>query len=211
MQVQTSSLKSNVYSSIMNGIIRGEYRPNQILNEKELVERYGYSKSPIREALIELCKEGVLRNIPRYGYEVIRLTQNDVQNILDFRLYLESGCLKAGFSNLDAKGFQELKAINECCIRDISSKDMWSHWEYNCQFHLKLCSLANNPYAYDKLKESMDILKRAYAQFHYDKWDSYDQNLTDMKSHAVILDHLHKGELDQALYYLSLDLKDFGQ
>ena len=64
----------------MEGIFSGEYKPNQILNEKELVEKYGCSKSPIRDALITLCNEGVLRNIPRYGYEVIRLTKEMVED-----------------------------------------------------------------------------------------------------------------------------------
>ena len=38
----------------------GEYRPNDILTENQMIEKFGVSKSPVREALVELCKDGVL-------------------------------------------------------------------------------------------------------------------------------------------------------
>ena len=63
------NLKAQIYTKIFEDIIRGEYGPEDVLREKALVEKFHVSKSPVREALIELCKEGVLRSIPRYGYE----------------------------------------------------------------------------------------------------------------------------------------------
>ena len=67
------SLKDAIYNAILESIISQEYRPNQVLNEKTLVEKYGCSKSPVREALVSLCNDNVLRNIPRYGYEVVNV------------------------------------------------------------------------------------------------------------------------------------------
>ena len=69
------SLKESIYDKILESILNYEFKPNQILTEKDLVQRYGCSKSPVREALISLCTDSVLRNIPRCGYEVIRLTK----------------------------------------------------------------------------------------------------------------------------------------
>ena len=63
MNTEPNSLKSLVYQETLDGIISGAYKANQILNEKELVQKFGVSKSPVREALIALCNEGVLRNI----------------------------------------------------------------------------------------------------------------------------------------------------
>ena len=70
-----SSLKDTIYKAILQDILSYEYKPNDILNEKALVEKYGCSKSPVREALLELCADNILRSIPRYGYEVIRVTR----------------------------------------------------------------------------------------------------------------------------------------
>lgn len=203
------SLKSMIYCAILEGIIKDEYKPNQIISEKELVEKHGISKSPVREALVELCNEGVLRSLPRLGYEVIRLTRTDVDNILNFRLILESGYLKKCYQNLTTAQLDHLDQLNELCITKSLSDDMWIHWEHNKNFHLQLLSYANNEFAYSQLKKSLDILTRAYAQFYWDKWDS-SYFPSDMKSHSKIINSLRNSNIDAALSYLELDLKDFG-
>ena len=49
------SIKKSIYDSLMEGIIHGEYRPNQILTEAGLLEKFDCSRAPIREALAALC------------------------------------------------------------------------------------------------------------------------------------------------------------
>lgn len=66
-----SNLKDFVYKSIESDILAGNLHSGDIINEKDLVEKYGVSKSPVRDALIALCADGILKSIPRYGYEII--------------------------------------------------------------------------------------------------------------------------------------------
>ena len=94
MKKQQESLKNMVYQAILNGIFTDEYKPNQIINEQELVQKFGCSKTPIREALVTLCNEGILRSFPRFGYQVVSVSREEAQNILDFRLVLEGGYLR---------------------------------------------------------------------------------------------------------------------
>ena len=140
MQKVRNSLKNIVYQETLDGIIRGEYKANQVINEQELVEKFGFSKSPVREALVSLCNEGVLRNIPRYGYEVVRLTRQDVDEMLAFRYILESGMLKKCYDTVTAAQLEELHRLDDMC--NASVDDMWVHWEHNVEFHLKLLYLA---------------------------------------------------------------------
>ena len=77
----------------MEDIYAGVHKPGDILNEGTLVAKYQCSKSPVREALIALCENHVLRNIPRSGYEVTRLTMEDIREMLEFRYCLEGGTL----------------------------------------------------------------------------------------------------------------------
>ena len=109
------SLKDAIYNAILESIISQEYRPNQVLNEKTLVEKYGCSKSPVREALVSLCNDNVLRNIPRYGYEVVRLTVEDIQEMLQFRLVLEGGLLSANCEKFGAAQLDCLEQIDQAC------------------------------------------------------------------------------------------------
>lgn len=207
MQKVKNSLKNIVYQETLDGIIRGEYKASQVINEQELVEKFGFSKSPVREALVSLCNEGVLRNIPRYGYEVVRLTRQDVDEMLSFRYILESGMLRRSYREITAAQLEELHCLDNLC--NASVDDMWVHWEYNTEFHLKLLSCSGNNYAWQELKRTLDILKRAYAQFYWDKW-SAQYNPIDMRYHKEILSCIAEKNIDEALEKLKLDLNDFG-
>ncbi|BBF43753.1 transcriptional regulator, GntR family [Lachnospiraceae bacterium KM106-2] len=206
MKKEKQSLKSIVYQETLDGIIRGEYKAGQIINEQELVQKFGYSKSPIREALIALCNDEILRSIPRYGYEIIRFTNEEANEIMDFRFILESSLLKECYQNITEPDLAKLYELDEQCNQSVDT--IWEHWEYNTTFHLTLVSLSKNKYAYRQLEKSMDILKRAYAQFYWDKWDSH-YNPSDMRYHASILSCIKEQDIEGALNYLKLDLQDF--
>ncbi len=201
------SLKDNIYDYILEGILSYEYKPNQILNEKELVLKYGCSKSPVREALISLCNDGVLRNIPRCGYEVIRLTMEDVDQIQDFRRVLECGILRRCYKKITPRQMARLRDLNQRCS---DSKDMFQHWENVTAFHLQLMICSQNQYAYLELQRAMAVLRRAYAQFYWDRWDTTSPPM-DTKNHQKILDYLEAGNIDRAIQALDDDLNDFGE
>ena len=206
MKKEKDSLKSIVYQQTLDGIIKGEYKANQIINEQELVGKFGFSKSPVREALISLCNEGVLRNIPRYGYEVIRLTGKDVNEILRFRFFLEGGLLRDCYTFIAQDQMDELYRLDDLC--NASVDDMWVHWDHNMHFHLYLLSRSGNTYAYQQLEKSMGILKRAYAQFYWDKWDA-EYNPIVMRYHRDILACIKNRDIDGAIEKLELDLQEF--
>lgn len=201
------NLKSIIYQSILEGIFSDEYKPNQILNEKELVEKYGCSKSPVRDALITLCNEGILRSIPRYGYEVIRLTKETVEQVLQYRFILESGYLRLSYKNITKEQIEQLRQVDLLCNQHEDS--IFEHWDKNQEFHLKMISLSGNNYAVQELKRSMDLLKRAYAQFYWDKWDNTIVP-SDIKCHKDIIECLEKKDIEQAIVHLATDLDDFG-
>ena len=88
-----------------------EYRPNDILTENQMIEKFGVSKSPVREALVELCKDGVLINIPRMGYQVRAVTLKEIMDILEFRVDVEVGGLRKSFPVLTRENINMLRMI----------------------------------------------------------------------------------------------------
>lgn len=201
---KNKSLKLIVYQSILSEIIKGEYQAKQIINEQELVEKFGVSKSPIREALVTLCSEGVLKNIPRYGYEVVQLSKDEIKEILNFRFILEGGFLKETYLNISEEQLEHLYYLNNLCKEE--GIDPLVHWERNADFHLTLLSYSNNNFALSQLKKSMFILKRAYVQFCSDKWK---ENLIKREYHDIILNSIKSKDIDTALKYLKQELLDF--
>lgn len=200
------SLKEMIYESVFEEILNYEFKPNQIINEKELMEKYQCSKSPVREALLSLCNDGVLRNIPRYGYEVIRLTREDIEDMLQFRYLLEGGLIKA---NIDKFYEAQIKRLEEHEKESADSdQDVWSHWEHNASFHLQLMTFTRNECAYAELERVMNRLKRAYAQLYWNRWEQIVHN--DTRYHQEIIACIRDKRVDKLLAALKKDIQDFG-
>ncbi|WP_312644031.1 GntR family transcriptional regulator [Hydrogenoanaerobacterium sp.] len=206
---QGGSLKNKIYNSVLSDILQGNYTQDTIISEKMLIEKYQVSKSPVRDALIELCNEGILRSIPRYGYELVRITETDIQNIIEYRMILESECVRIAAKKMLDQEIDELEQYTRQCCSIPQEVDIWKHWDNNIRFHLRLNSYAQNQYIYDKLKESMNILTRAYAQMHWNQWHKTEFSM-GIEGHLEIIRCIRARDSELAVKVLKEDISRFG-
>lgn len=200
------SLKDQVYRSMYKAITEGQYQPRHRFTEKELVEKYNISKSPIREALIELCNEGVLRAIPRFGYEVLQISEDDIKNVKNARLILEIGALDAYFDRITEDDLDSLEQLlKEKKTEEVS---ILEHWERNSRFHLELMECYRNAYLTDMLKKSLSVMTRAYTQYQYRKHQKTSFTGTSMK-HNNVLQAIRRGDKAEAIACLEADIGTF--
>lgn len=204
----SQSISTRIYESVLNDILSDQYKPGEVLTERALIEKYGSSKTTVREALVALCREGVVKNIPRYGYEVVRISAQEITDMLEYRYVLEKGCLELCFDRIGPAELARLRELNLPCCDPALGADLWSHWEHNKAFHLELLSFAGNRFAYQSLGNVMDILKRAYAQYYWNKW-TRTVVTSDMKNHAVLIGALERRDLASAAAALKEDMADF--
>ena len=179
---QEMNLKEQIHHHLFSDIVNGVYTPGSILHEKNLMEKYGVSRAPIREALIQLCSEGVLRNLPKRGYEVTEISAEEIQNIIRYRISLECGFM------------QQYGGYIDDALIDI-------------YFHLLLFSNYRNDYAYKRLQESMATQTRFYAQKRSRQWHSpifYDAD----GLHVAIVDYLKQKNYSMASNILKADIED---
>ncbi|HEY0187499.1 MAG TPA: GntR family transcriptional regulator [Cellulomonas sp.] len=87
-------VKEVVYRRLVRAIVELELRPGQQLRERQLAEQMGVSKTPIREALVRLEKEGLVTVAPYRGAIVRGYTQGDVREIYELRELLEGWCAR---------------------------------------------------------------------------------------------------------------------
>lgn len=208
--MKKENLKKKVYDDVLRAIIEGEYSAEDIISEAMLIEKYNVSKSPVREALVQLCGENVLKSISRCGYMVVKLTGGDIENILDYRMAFESGMLRQTIDSISEEQLAELEEIDNLCTGEEAVKDFWLHWEYNKKFHLKLMSFTHNEFAYKSLEQALTTLTRAYAQFYWNQWKAIPYPY-DTKYHKDIIEAIRQRDADKAAMYLSADLQDFGR
>lgn len=196
------SLKKKVYDAICADISGGRYKPNDILTEGSLVEKYAVSKAPVREALIELCKDNFLRSLPRLGYQVVSVTLEEIVDLLDFRVDLELSMLKRAIDRLDEKDIEELRTVDKEASADDS--EIMSHWNRNLRFHLSLGRLGGNRYADKVLEETMKQCSRFASQYFINAWSRSSESQS--RYHNGVIEALEQRNLPVASEMLRQDI-----
>ena len=96
-QIKKESLTDKIHDQILEMIVKNPSEGDQVLNEKRLMELFGVSKAPVREALIKLCSEGVLRSVPRFGYIVNHMSEKDSRDVMESRVFWRRKCWRCHF------------------------------------------------------------------------------------------------------------------
>lgn len=201
--MQKETLKERVYRGIYEAVTNGEYRPNDILTENQMIEKFGVSKSPVREALVELCKDGVLINIPRTGYQVRAVTLKEIMDILEFRVDVEVGGLRKSFPVLTRENINMLRMIAEKHNAD-EDRIVSNNWQRNYEFHTYLYSLNNNVYGHQALQQMIHQCSRYISQYFLSAWQR--KNESNGRYHMAVVDALEKQNIEEACVYLEKDI-----
>ena len=166
MAVHRTTFKEQVYDHVFSDVLDGNFPLGQFITEKQLMERYQVGKAPVREALIELCNENVLRSIPRLGYQVMPVTERDILDATELRLVLELGALEKTSRNFSGGMLTQVSRLNQDWWQEVISGevDIKKRWQHNSRFHATLCSFAGNELAVEVVRKMIQLEWRAYAQ-----------------------------------------------
>jgi DNA-binding GntR family transcriptional regulator len=207
------TLKQRIYSRILEEIVTKKYPVDCILKEKELSEKFGVSKAPVREALIELSKENIVKSIPRAGYRIVQLTGKDISEAMELRLILELSVLETIIGSIRRESLQRLYAEVEENIARMGGGmiplDVW--WNSNSHFHAALNAEAGNRMLTGALESVLDRLWRAIAQLFW-SGDSGEYLGLKPDRHMALLHAIEKKETLEARKILSediLSIRDF--
>jgi DNA-binding GntR family transcriptional regulator len=90
--VRTPSAADRVYESVRQGILSGRYADNELLAEGAIAAETGVSRTPVREALLRLEAQGMIRLLPKRGALVLPVTAQEWRDVLATRLLVETHC-----------------------------------------------------------------------------------------------------------------------
>ena len=93
------SLVEATMNGIRSAIIGGNLSLGQQLTESYLQKSFGFSKTPIREALAQLKAEGIVVSEVHKGFKVFKMDEKELSEFCEFRLALESQALKSAYKN----------------------------------------------------------------------------------------------------------------
>jgi len=109
--VQTVALRERIAAGLRRVIVIGELPPGSHLKEPLLAHRFGVSRLPIREAIVQLDREGLVRLEPRRGAFVIGVARQDVHDICECRMLLEGAAIRRTALRCDARALADLESL----------------------------------------------------------------------------------------------------
>lgn len=135
--VRSESLAQQGYSTIRRAIRDGKIARGQIFSESSLADSLGVSRTPVREALLNLFRDGVVEIIPKRGYRLVELDEDAISEIRLLRAALEQIVVGRLCKTATPADIRELRAILRGKGR--SQEDMYSVDE---AFHIRMADLA---------------------------------------------------------------------
>jgi len=135
---------------IENGIVTGTLAPGERLDEVQLANRFGVSRTPIREALIQLGAIGLVEIRPRRGAVVVDPGPNRIYEMFEVMAELEgmAGALAARRHAEEDRA--KLLAAHEKCERSATSGDTDAYYYDNERFHNAIYEASHSGFLYDQ-------------------------------------------------------------
>jgi DNA-binding GntR family transcriptional regulator len=133
-------VRIDVYERIRGEILSCTLRPGTRLQEKDLAEKYGVSKSPIRDALLRLQEQHLIEVLPRKGYRVTPISMTAIREMYEMRSILECSCVRR---LIEQAGEAELAALEALAAAPLDA-GVAAWIQYNREFHLALARACGN-------------------------------------------------------------------
>ena len=146
-------LRDVVFNTLREAILKGELKPGERLMELQLAAKLGVSRTPIREAIRMLEQEGLAVTIPRKGAEVARMTEKDMEDVLQIRDALDELAASIACEQISEEELAELRHTMHEFEESTKTGDVKRIAEADVRFHdiiyhatrnVKLENLLNN-------------------------------------------------------------------
>ena len=160
-------LRDVVFNTLREAILKGELKPGERLMELQLAAKLGVSRTPIREAIRMLEQEGLAVTIPRKGAEVARMTEKDMEDVLQIRDALDELAASIACEQISEEELAELRHTMHEFEESTKTGDVKRIAEADVRFHdiiyhatrnVKLENMLNN------LREQMYRYRLEYVK-----------------------------------------------
>ncbi|TVP48561.1 MAG: GntR family transcriptional regulator [Halomonas sp.] len=165
----TKILQRNLYREVADRIgeliEQGELSPGERISEKQLCERFGVSRTPLREALKVLATEGLIELLPNRGARVVRLTMKNVKDTYDLMAALEGLSGELACQHISDAEITAIRQLHNTMLEHYKNRDLMPYFQVNRQIHEALLAASNN----DVLQETYSNLNQRIKRVRYSK------------------------------------------
>ena len=187
-----ASVRSRVLQSLRGALVAGQMVPGQVYSAPVLAKQLGVSPTPVREAMLELAKEGLVLPVPNKGFRVRELSDRELDEITAVRLLLEVPATVAVLDVLTPADLRTLRPLAEAIISSAAAKDLVGYVEHDREFHLALLALGGNA----QLVQLVGELRARSRLYGLAQLAERGELVASAHEHLDILDLLEAGDAD---------------
>ena len=174
-------LRDVVFNTLREAILKGELKPGERLMELQLAAKLGVSRTPIREAIRMLEQEGLAVTIPRKGAEVAKMTEKDMEDVLQIREALDELAAKIACEQISEEQLEELVATMHEFEESTKTDNVKKIAEADVKFHDIIYQSTGNP----KLVNMLNNLREQMYRYRLEYIKDED------KRQILIVEHEH--------------------
>ena len=198
-------LRDQLVDNLRADVLSGRYKEGEAIRQEEVVARYQVSRTPVREALIELENEGLLVHIPNCGMRVAQQAPDSVQELLiPLRRTIETYALRLCYGTLSEEDFKGWGEILERMRVACEAGDCIALGEADIAFHRFLVERAGEP-SLNKIWSTIVGQVRAYfLRYHL----NYKVLMVVYREHAAIIETFRRGDEQASIEFLAARIGD---
>jgi DNA-binding GntR family transcriptional regulator len=151
-----TTIQEKVYDFLLAKIISGGFEPGTQLVDRKIAAELGVSRTPVRETLAKLSKEGIISGYPKWGFYTKEFSMSDFNMIFDVREGLEGTAARLAARNISE---QDVYGLEKACAAFDNLRE-WDHKKHGANdfaFHTTIAELSGNIYLH-KIVENYHIL-----------------------------------------------------
>lgn len=192
------SLREQVYEFLRAEMAKGGLQPGAFLDLNELAHRLGVSRTPLREALLNLESQGFVTVLPRRGFRLNELTLDDIRSFYEIIGALEAAALRTVGFALGPDDFAYMRALDAAMADAVAARDFDRYYDANLAFHDVYLRRSDNA----RLVAQVQLLKQRL----YD-WPRRAAMMQAWEAHSVVeheefLALLELGDIEAAADHL---------
>lgn len=176
------------YNHVESAILTGELKPRERLVEKDLAERLGMSRTPVREALRRLEERGMVRILPHRGAVVSDISPAEVENIYAVRCHLEALASRLAAERISAEGMDRVDAMEAAHVSLATGGDVRALMLANDHFHDAIYIAAENTCLFELIHQ----LRRQVHAVRFNAWSQPDRIARSLAEHRQMAQVLRR-------------------
>jgi DNA-binding GntR family transcriptional regulator len=190
----SSRAATRVFQGVEEQIATGQLKDGEKLDEASLAERFKVSRTPVREALLQLVGSGLATQIPKRGCFVKAPSFREMIEMFEVMSELEGMCARLAARRISDQQLGELKAANTGCEEAIQASDSDLYYHKNVEFHECIYTACGNSFLANETRS----LRRRLQSFRRLQLRVRGRMPQSLAEHFEIIEAIEKGDAEKA-------------